>query len=293
MQISLDHYRIFYAVAKSKSFTAAARALFSSQPNVSRAIRNLENALGCPLFLRLHSGVILTPEGERLYAHVKVAFEHIKAGETELFQQKGLTGGSVFVGTTEISLRCFLLPILQKFRTLYPGVTVHITNQSTPQAAASLLDGLLDFAVVTTPTEHSPRLRQTRLKTVWEVPVCGAGYPELARNPVSLEQLVQYPIISVGKQAKTYERYADFFDRNGQDFFPDIVAETLDQVLLMVKSDLGVGFVPEEMLTGETQVFKVNLKEKIPPRQICLLEETDRPLSLAAKELKRLMLEEK
>ena len=79
MNIGYDAYRVFYYVAKYENFTRAARVLYSSQPNVTRCIRNLERELGCQLFVRSNRGVRLTAEGETLFAHVSAAQEHLQA----------------------------------------------------------------------------------------------------------------------------------------------------------------------------------------------------------------------
>ena len=98
MQISYDHYRIFYYVAKYRSITAAAQVLMSNQPNVTRIIKTLEKDLGCTLFIRSRSGTTLTAEGERLFEHVKVAFEQIEAGEREISVERSLQNSVVSVG---------------------------------------------------------------------------------------------------------------------------------------------------------------------------------------------------
>ena len=66
MLTSLDYYRIFYYVAKYRNFTRAADVLLTSQPTVTRTIKNLESDLGCRLFIRGKRGVTLTTEGELL-----------------------------------------------------------------------------------------------------------------------------------------------------------------------------------------------------------------------------------
>lgn len=63
MNISYDYYRVFYFAAIHGSFTRAAAALMTNQPNVTRIISNLEGELGCPLFTRSKRGVALTPRG--------------------------------------------------------------------------------------------------------------------------------------------------------------------------------------------------------------------------------------
>ena len=134
MNITYDYYRIFYYVAKYHSFTQAANVLFSSQPNVTRAIKKLENELGCTLFVRSNKGVELTPEGEKLFSRISVAFEYIQAAEEELLLEKSLQSGLVTISVTEIALHCHVLKILKDFHKKYPGVHIRLTNHSTPKA---------------------------------------------------------------------------------------------------------------------------------------------------------------
>ena len=77
MNITYDYYRIFYYVAKYGSFTKAAEIIGNSQPNITRAMNNLESQTGLQLFIRNKRGIVLTPEGEQLFDHIKVAFFHI------------------------------------------------------------------------------------------------------------------------------------------------------------------------------------------------------------------------
>ena len=106
MDIALDYYRIFEAVARHRSFTRAAEALVNSQPNLTRAVHNLEAELGCRLFLRSSRGVELTPEGEALYAHVTAAMEQLRAGEAELQRQRELRSGMVSIACSETAPAC-------------------------------------------------------------------------------------------------------------------------------------------------------------------------------------------
>lgn len=80
MLTSLDYYRIFYYVAKYRNFTRAADVLLTSQPTVTRTIKNLESDLGCRLFIRGKRGVTLTTEGELLYSYIAPAYEKILKG---------------------------------------------------------------------------------------------------------------------------------------------------------------------------------------------------------------------
>ena len=100
MEISLDYYRVFYHTARCGSITRAAELLYSNQPNVTRVIKLLESELGCQLFSRTNRGVRLTPEGERLYAHVEPAMAHLEAAQRELTMERELQSGTLSIGSS-------------------------------------------------------------------------------------------------------------------------------------------------------------------------------------------------
>lgn len=291
MNINYDYYRIFYFVAKYGNISQAAKLLLNNQPNLTRTIKNLESELGCPLFSRTNRGMRLTPEGQKLYEHIKVAIEHIEAGEEEITESKNLQTGTVFVAASEVALRCLLLPVLKKFRMLYPGVRIRISNHSTPQAIAALKDGTADIAIVTTPTVRSASLSETPLCSVREVAICSPAFKELLGRKISLADLGNYPLISLGTSTKSFEFYSAFFTERGLPYSPDIEAATADQILPMAQADLGVGFVPEEFVNPSDNVRIIDLEEEIPERSICLIKRKEQPLSVAAKELERMIIE--
>ena len=293
MNISYDYYRIFYYVAKCGNITQAAKELANNQPNVTRVIKTLEQALGCSLFVRSHNGVVLTPEGDKLYAHVKIAVENIQAGEEELEHSKGLQKGIVSIAASEVALRCLLLPILNRYRRMYPGVQVKISNHSTPQAIFALRDGLADIAVVTTPLDNSDKIHIAKIREFQECAVCGDAYTSLLTSTLSFSDITEIPLICLSAGTKTYAFYTELFARYGLTIRPDIEAATADQILPMVRNNLGIGFVPEDFLSDtneNTGIHRLKLIQEIPPRYICLIRNKELPLSIAAKELEKMIL---
>ncbi len=293
MNINYEYYRVFYYVAKYRNFTQGAAVLRNNQPNVTRMIKNLENELGCTLFIRSNRGVKLTPEGERLYAHVSIAIEHLEKGEELVSMDKTLQSGTISIGVSEVALRCFLLPILNKYHGLYPGIHLRILNQPTPQPVIALKKGLVDIAVATAPSGNTSSFKVQNIRKYREVAVCGTAFPELMNKPVTLHALSQYSIISLGAHTQAYDFYSDWFVKNGLPFTPDIEVATADQILPMVKNNLGIGFVPEDYLLEEDSgsIIRLDLKEEIPSRYVCYVKRTDQSLSIAAKELERMILE--
>lgn len=291
MYISYDYYRVFYYVAKYGNLSQAAKLLLNNQPNMTRTVKRLEGELGCPLFLRSKKGMKLTPEGERLYEHIRIAIEHIDAGEAELTESRNMQNGTVYIAASEVAMRCLLLPVLKKYRLLYPGIHIRVSNHSTPQAIAALKEGSADIAVVTSPTVHTASLVEKRVKPIKEIAVCSRYFKELTNKHVTLEELTEFPLISLGKDTKSFEFYSTLFATHGLPYEPDIEAFTADQILPMVEADLGVGFVPAEFLRDGTDICTIDLKEEIPERNIVLIKRKEQPLSVAAKELERMIKE--
>ncbi len=153
MNINYEHYRIFYYVAKCKSLTTAAEVLHNNQPNLSRIIKLLEHELGYPLLVRSNKGISLTPEGERLYSHVKIAVKQLQTAENEIKMMSNLHEGMITIGTSETALHMLLLPVLKKFKKEYPNIHVHIQNHLTTQAIIAVKQSIVDFAVVASPAD--------------------------------------------------------------------------------------------------------------------------------------------
>ena len=291
MYISYEYYRIFYHVARCGNLTRAAQALQSNQPNLTRAIKNLEAELGCALFSRTNRGMVLTPEGEELFRHVRVACAELEAGEMAVTQSRDLTRGSVFLAASEGALRCLLLPVLKQFQTRYPGVHLRISNFSTPQAVAALRETTADFAVVTTPVTLPPSLVQRDVRAVREVAVCAQGASILPNDGVTLAQLAAQPLITLGAGTASHAFYAAVFAAHGVPFHPAIEAATADQIIPMAEAGLGVGIVPRDFIRPSDRVRIIALAEPIPPRSVCLIRRKDRPLSAAARALQAMITE--
>ena len=189
LAVPYDYYRIFYYVAQHKSFTRAAEALGNNQPNITRCMNNLEQDLGCKLFVRTNHGVSLTPEGERLYSRAAVAVEQLRLGENEIRADCGLEAGSISIAASETALHLLLLDRLDAFHRRYPGVHLRITNDSTPRAMEALLHGQVDCAVVTTPVKVKKPLRETTLLSFREILLCGQDFRYLAAEPRRLRDV--------------------------------------------------------------------------------------------------------
>lgn len=292
-KVSYDYYRIFYYVAKYGSISRAAEILHSNQPNITKYMNNLESQLGCRLMTRSNKGVTLTPEGEKLYVHVQIAYSQLREAENELSGVGKMRTGTIRIGATETALYGVLLDVLAKFRAAYPGIRLHITNGSTSSTAAALRKGLLDLAVVTSPTDSLPDIQSTPLLAFKEILVAAACSDYSKERRINPSEVFTYPIVSLGRHAKTYEFYSHLFLPYGLEWQPDIDLATSDQILPMVRAGLGIGFVPEFMAMRDLEqkvIVPIEVVGLKPERTIVLLEDKTKCLSAAAAALREMML---
>ncbi|MEG0457062.1 MAG: LysR family transcriptional regulator, partial [Oscillospiraceae bacterium] len=126
---NLELYKVFKTVADTKSFSAAAKKLYITQPAISQGIKQLENDANTTLFIRNSKGVTLTAEGEMLYGYVSSAFDLLSTGEERLIKMKKLLDGELKIGAGDTISEHFILPILEKFHNLYPNIKIQLINR--------------------------------------------------------------------------------------------------------------------------------------------------------------------
>ena len=207
----------------------------------------------------------------------------------ELADSTGLMHGSVSIGASEKALNIYLLDRLKNFHMKYPGIRIKIYNHSTPEAIRAVKSGKIDFAVVTTPAEAEAPLKQIMLQPFQEILVGGKTFTALGSQQLSLAELEKYPLICLGRETMTYHFYQQLFLKHGLELLPDTDAATTDQILPLVKSELGLAFLPEPMAEDairRREIVRIDLQETIPKRNVCMVYDSRHPLSAAAKKLR-------
>ena len=174
-------------------------------------------------------------------------------------------------------MHLLLLPVLGEFRRKYPKIRLRISSYTAPQAIQTVRNGLSDFAVASTPAEVKKPLKAIPLLSFKEILVANAAYKDMFKEPVSLKKLVEYP-----------------FMEHGIAMTADTEAATIDQILPMVRQNLGIGFIPEPLAQEVIEqgiVIQVPLLEEPPVREICFVEDKSSPHSMAANVLKEMLFQ--
>src|SRR5205809_7267631 len=147
----LRQLRYFVAVAERLHFGRAAAALHRSQPPLSRAIRALEERLGVALFVRTRRRVELTREGARLLEETRRIVEQLERTALELRGMASGEQGRLRIGFVSLADYGVLPGLLKTFKRVRPGVTLALREMLSPEQAAALAAGELDFGLLLPP----------------------------------------------------------------------------------------------------------------------------------------------
>lgn len=171
--------RRFLAVAKGRSFSAAAETLGSSHATIARDIRRLQDVIGAQLVVASKAGTVLTTSGEQLASALLRFDQDIFAITTDLKTETRDTEGTVRLGVTDGLGVVFMVPALRRFSASYPNVQVEIKS---PGNLKNLRENQVDIIVGFHPDQSSDT---TSVPLGWLhfIPLCSAGYIERAGLP--------------------------------------------------------------------------------------------------------------
>lgn len=288
MNVNLEYYKIFYYVAKLGSFTKAGDELCITQPAVSQAIKLLEESLGSRLFTRVSKGVKLTPEGEALFSYVSRGYEYICMGEKQFQKMLDLENGEIRIGASDMSLQFYLLPYLERFHEMYPGIKVSVSNAPTPETLTLLYDGKIDFGLVSEPFQTKTGIHCERVKKIKDIFVAGSKFYYMKDKVMEYKELEKLPIICLEQNTSTRRYVDEFLQKNQVVLNPEFELATSDMIVRFTIRNLGVGCVVKdfaEKAIESGQLIELSFTKEIPERYICIVTSKQNPISKAAKKL--------
>lgn len=288
MTTNLEYYKVFYYVAAYKSLTVAAGKLNVSQPAVSQAIRQLETSLGVKLFKRASRGVEMTREAAVLFEYVKRAINELEAGESKLREVLNLNEGEVRIGASDMTLRFFLLPYLEKFHELFPKIKISVTNAPTPETVENLRNHSVDFAVASTPFAFPEFVDVFPVKKIEDTFVAGRRYLRLKNKTLDIQELEKLPIVALEKNTTSRRFMDDFLKERGVIIKPEFELATSDMIVEFTVKNLGIGCVMKDFATEKLEdgtLFELRFRDLFPKRDIAVLTDNRSALSPASRAL--------
>lgn len=280
--MTTEQYKVFYQVSESGSISKAAKALFVSQPAVTKSIKTLEKELDVILFLRNAKGVTLTREGEILYEYVKVAFDQLEQGEKRIKQLKNNDFGSVRIGISNILCKYYFIPFLKSFHEQYPKLKIEIVNRTSPETLELLEAGRIDCAIIS--EIGSKNLHN--YNELMEIQDIFVSKEKPATDIVELKELEKYPLLLLEKKNATRASFDEFFVENHINVNVEIEISSMEFLVEFAKIGLGISAVIKEFVSVELEnesLYQWKTEPKLPKRNIGLLYKKGEPLSIASK----------
>lgn len=292
MQAKLDHYKVFKTVTETGNISTAAAKMYISQSAVSQSISILEKELNVSLFIRSKKGVTLTKEGSLLYEYVSKALSLIETGESKLNESQNLIHGELVIGASNTLTDSFLLPFLNKYHQLYPGIKVRILNGTSKRVMDYLDNGIVDIAFATT-NEKPAAYHATMCFKTHTVFVAAADYPIDFDKVYSLEEISSLPLILLEKEAGSRRFLEDCFLKEGIRLEPEIELASYELLVSLAGIGLGIAGITEEFSRAALEsntVRKLKLDYEFPERAVSLLTIKNTTPSMAAKKFIDLVL---
>lgn len=285
--MNLELYKSFFFVAQYGSISKAAEHLYITQPAVSRSIKQLEESLGCQLFLRTSKGVILTQEGEMMFGYVGQAFNFLKIGEEKINDVQKLLNGEIRIGVSDTLCKHYLIPYLKLFNTLHPLIKIHVICPTTPVITELVKARKIDFGIINMPF-FDDKLTSKSVMKVQDCFVTGHKYKHLCIKMHPLREIILHPILLLEKNSNSRSIMDQYFINNSVSVTPDFELGNMDLLIHFAKNDFGIAcviknFIEEDL--DEGRLFEVRPIEPIPARSIGVTWVKDVPLTKASKEL--------
>jgi DNA-binding transcriptional LysR family regulator len=242
----LRQLRHFVAVAEQLHFGRAAAALHISQPPLSRSIRDLEVRVGATLLARTRRRVALTPEGARFLEEARRLLAQLERAVQEIGSMAAGDGGRLRLGFVSLADYGVLPGLLKAYKSVRPGVELALREMLSPDQAAALAAGELDFGLLLPPVagadlEHIVVQRERFVAALPARHRLARVRGRLAVRELASEAFVMVPrAIAPG----LHDIIAALTARAG--FAPRLAQEAIQMqtVVSLVSSGLGVALVP-------------------------------------------------
>ena len=271
----------FLAVTEHGSFSAAAEALFLTQPAISKRIALLEEQLGARLFDRIGRQVHLTEAGRALLPRARGILRDMDDTVRAISNLSGDVSGTLRIGTSHHIGLHRLPPVLRRFSRQYPQVQLDIHFIDSEEAWEGVLHGDLELGVVTLPPEPDPRVKSA---VIWDDPLVFMAAPEhpLAQEKqVTLAMLTGYSAILPSPVTFTRRIVENLFDEHRLTLNISMSTNYLETIYMMVGIGLGWSVLPATMLDGAVQALPVTTE--LPQRQLGYVMHPARSLSNAGR----------
>jgi DNA-binding transcriptional LysR family regulator len=255
MRITLAQLSAFFWIARLGSVHAAAEQLGLAQPTVSLRLRDLERAVGRPLFVRAGRGLRLTPEGRLALGHAAIAMGEV-ARIQDLGESAAEVRGVVRVGMQETFALACLAPLLRLLSERHPGLQPELVISTSEELERAVVARSLDIAFVSNPT-GDPRLAELPLgvqEAAWASPV-----EWQLPDPLRPADLRTFPILSTPHPSPMHRQIISWFKAAGIEPLRLGLCSSVTVIAHLAASGAAASFLPRRMIASALEGGQLRL----------------------------------
>lgn len=242
--MDFQQLRVFRVAARSRGFTTASEQLNLSQSTVSQHIKQLEDELGCSLFLRAGKRVYVSEAGKLLLVYADRIFHELKNAEMSVRELSAMKRGTIRLGVGATTLTYQLPKVLGEYKRSYPEIELIVITATTESLLKQVASQTVDLAIVMQVSQAPGNVLITPLGSEELVVILNAEHPLARRSaldPVDLEKL---PFILYEKHTAMENMVESFFLRMGVSPKISMELENIEAIKSLVVAGLGASIVP-------------------------------------------------
>jgi DNA-binding transcriptional LysR family regulator len=254
--MDIQNIRAFLMVAEMRSFSRAAEKLFITQPAISKRISTLEYALDCQLFDRLGKSVQLTQAGEAIIPSYQRIISELDETQRIISNLRTQVSGQLKFGTSHHIGLHRLPPVLRQYTRQYPDVELDIQFMDSEQAAALILKGSIELALITLPDSIEEPLTTI---PVWSDPmecVVARDHVLAVSDTATRAQLIEHGVLIQSHSTHT-RNIIDTALKLDKDIKIIMESNYLETIKAMIQNGLGWGVLPESMIDDSLHRLKI------------------------------------
>lgn len=243
--MKLQQLRYLVEVARHDlNITAAARNLHTSQPGISKQIKQLENDLGVQVFQRSGKHLTgITPAGAAVLEQARQVLGAADGVRAIAREHSEGESGTLSIATTHTQCRYVLPPVIERFIARFPDVSLHMHQGSPMQISGFAVDGTADFAIATEALELFSSLVMMPCYQWNRAILVPREHPLASIERISLQDLVRYPLVTYTFGFTGRSRLDEAFQAQALNPRVVLTAADADVIKTYVRLGLGVGII--------------------------------------------------
>ena len=238
-------------------YDKASEILNISQPAVTKHIKNLEEQLGNPLFIRTKKGVILNEYGEKIFLNVKQALNLLSESEKEISKYKSLNKGTIKIGISTTLARKYLLKYIKKFHETYPNIVIDIYTDATKDLIKQLKNGIIDIIISKFPQNRDNDLDYIYLDKTKYIFVANEEYSFLSNKTIPIKKLVNYPLLLQKTPSNSRDNIEKYLKENNIHIEPKMNIASSNLLVDFIRLGYGLGYVTKLYVEEELKEKKL------------------------------------